>query len=1040
MLAATKQVIHDHLAMLAFRSMGGRTMRRAARRTRSGTSYAHIREAMEHFADARELWRTRSTRRLWIPVAALGCLALVAYEVGTSTIQAAVLSRVARSLTYEITAGPSGRITFPRGGPFNDRRGYSHLAEFGMRLEGHGYRITEQARQSPAAALAVRWRITPPYLEPSSVGVIVRDRGGRILHAAPTPVMFRDYDDVPPLLVRTLVFLENRGLAFEPARSNPAVDWGRFSKATLSYLGQGLGLPVRLEGGSTLATQLEKYRHSPDGRTASGLDKLRQMTAASLRAYRDGADTQEARRRIIVDYLNTMPLAAAPGVGDVYGLGEGLRVWFGRDLEETARMLRATATGPAEAAAFKHVLALVYAVRAPSRYLIDGRRALEARVDAVARLLAAEGIIDVELDRLVRETALAFRSGAPRPSAAFVERKAANALRDHLTRLLALPGTYELEQLDLVVESTIDGPLQAAVAGVLRALADPGFVRAHGLDGLRMLARGDPGRVHWSFVLVERTRNGNAVRAQADSLDAPFSMNAGMKLELGSTAKLRTLAHYLQIAAELHDELGRLDAAAAAQRAETARDPITRWAAATLRAVPGMALEAFLDRALARTYSASPSEVFFTGGGRLTFQNFDREDDERIATVGEALVRSTNLVFVRLMRDVVRFHEARLPYDAQAVLGDPDHPRRAQLLAEIADEEARARLAETYRGYRGLGADALLARLFRHREPSLRQLAIVFFAWHHGGDAAALARWLEARDRHVETIELERLFRSYGNPRLGIADYAYLLGRHPLEIWGAGELARNPDLSWSELVSRSGEARRAASAWLFQTRHRRAQDVRLRTRIERDAFARMTPDWRRLGFPFEDLVPSYATAIGSSADRPAALAELMGIIVNDGVRQPTRVVTRLRFAAETPYHTVFEPGAASGERVIPVAVARALRAVLAEAVERGTARRLVGAFVGPGGTTITVGAKTGSGDNRFETVAADGTVTSSRPVSRTGAVVFHLGDRYFGVVTASVTGAAAGEYEFTSALPLAALRLIALKINERLVETEAVMP
>jgi hypothetical protein len=34
-------------------------------------------------------------------------------------------------------------------------------------------------------------------------------------------------------------------------------------------------------------------------------------------------------------------------------------------------------------------------------------------------------------------------------------------------------------------------------------------------------------------------------------------------------------------------------------------------------------------------------------------------------------------------------------------------------------------------------------------------------------------------------------------------------------------------------------------------------------------------------------VPSYATAIGSSADRPLALAELMGIIVNDGQRRPT---------------------------------------------------------------------------------------------------------------------------------------------------------
>jgi hypothetical protein len=35
----------------------------------------------------------------------------------------------------------------------------------------------------------------------------------------------------------------------------------------------------------------------------------------------------------------------------------------------------------------------------------------------------------------------------------------------------------------------------------------------------------------------------------------PFDVNEGMKLELGSTAKLRTLAHYLDVMAQLYDEL-----------------------------------------------------------------------------------------------------------------------------------------------------------------------------------------------------------------------------------------------------------------------------------------------------------------------------------------------------------------------------------------------------------------------------------------------------------------------------------------------------
>ena len=132
---------------------------------------------------------------------------------------------------------------------------------------------------------------------------------------------------------------------------------------------------------------------------------------------------------------------------------------------------------------------------------------------------------------------------------------------------------------------------------------------------------------------------------------------------------------------------------------------------------------------------------------------------------------------------------------------------------------------------------------------------------------------------------MHRLARAYGSPRLNLADYGYLLSTQPLEVWCAGELARHPELSWDDLLGRSAEARRVSSAWLFKTRNRRAQDLRLRIRIEQDAFARMTPYWQRLGFPFEHLVPSYATAIGSSSDRPAALAELMGIILNDGVKR-----------------------------------------------------------------------------------------------------------------------------------------------------------
>ena len=44
---------------------------------------------------------------------------------------------------------------------------------------------------------------------------------------------------------------------------------------------------------------------------------------------------------------------------------------------------------------------------------------------------------------------------------------------------------------------------------------------------------------------------------------------------------------------------------------------------------------------------------------------------------------------------------------------------------------------------------------------------------------------------------------------------------------------------------------------------------------------------------------------------------------------------------------------------------------------------------------------------------------------------FYIGDRYFGIITASVAGKAAGQYQFTSALPVTVLKLLAPQINAR---------
>jgi membrane peptidoglycan carboxypeptidase len=967
---------------------------------------------------------------------ALILIGIALYELRTSAFQAWLLARFSQRLSYEIGPGPSPGAVFPKSGPYNERHGYSHIPIFQSRLLEQNFQVVEQARVSPALNRIIRWGIAPPYRKPALTGLEIRGARGELLYqTAAANSFFSDFGQIPPLLVRTLLFIENQQLDSAAGQhSNPVIEWDRLAKAALLYAGSKVGLSNSIQGGSTLATQIEKFRHSPEGRTHSVLDKVRQLIGASLKAYRQGTDTRPRRQEIVVDYLNSMPLSAVPGYGEINGLGEGLYAWFGLHPDQVWQDLSAPKLTKAKVQAYKHVLALLVSLPAPTTFLLKDRQGLERRVDVYTRLLEKAGIIDQKFADGLRKEPIRFSPRAPEsPLPSFRSEKASNAIRTSLLQLLDVPDLYRLDRLDLEAQSTIDSALQGTVTRLFQFLTDPAFVQAKSLDQERLLQNADSRKVIYSLLLFERTPEGNLLRVQSDNLDKPFDINKGMKLELGSTAKLRTLAHYLELVVLLHKEFSSRDDASFAERAARARDPITQWAAETLVKRKGLSLSELLEQALERRYSASPYEAFFTGRGLHAFENFDSRDNSRILSVREAFQRSTNLVFIRLMRDLVRFHEARLSYDAAALLSNVEHPKRRQFLEEAVDEEAKTILARAYQAYRGLSIEEVISRLVGNRAQSSRHHAILFFAWNKGGDEETLGSWLK-RYHPVPPGEVPRLYRAYSNPNLNLADFGYLLSLHPLKVWCAGELIQKPDITWDELWGRSASARRISYAWLFQPRNRRAQDLRLRIRVEKDAFARMTPYWQRLGFPFERLVPSYATAIGTSSDRPLALADLMSIIVNDGMRRPTLSLTKLRFASGTPYETALEPKGNSGDRVMEPEVARALQDVLAQVVEVGTASRLKGALMWPDGTLVRVGGKTGSGDNRYKTFNRYGHETSSRVVNRTAAFVFYIGDRYYGVITTLVSGRQAANFSFTSALPVTVVKMLAPAINGRLEE------
>lgn len=984
-------------------------------------------------------WRLlRYALRVFFLVAVLAAAAVIWQEAQTSAFQARNLARLGRQMTFELEPGVSDAIRMPGDGPYDQRLGYSALPGLAERLPARGYTITAQARISPAMAKVADISLFLPYREKTQAGLTVLDCAREPIVSARYPArVYPDFPAVPSLITNSLLYIENRELLSNRYPStNPAVEWGRFARAAFDQVLQIFIPEHDAAGRSTLATQIEKYRHSPGGRTTSATDKLRQMASASLRAYLDGEDTTATRRQLVLGYLNTVPLAARPGYGEVIGLGDGLWAWYGRDFDEINAVLR-DASAPVEqrALAYKQALSLLISQRRPSGYLSGQTAALEKLTEVYLRLMARDGVISAEL----RDAALAVRleqaPGIPEvPRGSFVSRKAASAARTTLAGLLDIRNLYALDRLDLTASSSIDLALQEQVTEVLKTITTPKGAAAAGLLEQRLLARSDPAGVIYSFSLFERTPDANLVRVQTDNYDQPFDINEGTRLDLGSTAKLRTLVSYLEIVATLHEQLAALDDIQLQARPVAAKDRITRWAVDYLLAARGeeRALNAMLAAALDRQYPASATESFFTGGGLQTFENFDPADNSRVITVREGFQRSVNLLFIRLMRDIVYHKMFNMPGSSATLLADIGDEKRRDYLVRFADQEGRQYLSGFYKKYRGLGTGQAELRLLQGVKPTPRRLAVIFRTLEPAADQASFAAFLRANlsDATIDDASIRKLYDSYGIDRYSLTDRGYIAGVHPLELWLVAYLRAQPDASLSQVLEASKAERQSAYAWLFRTRSKGAQDKRIRTLLELEAFSEIHKSWQRLGYPFSTLTPSYATALGSSGDRPAALATLMGILLNDGIRLPTLRVDDLRFGIGTPYETHFGAVPAVGHRVLPVEVAQAARRMLALVVAGGTGKRLDGAFIDRDDQPLIVGAKTGTGDHRFETYGKGGILLSSRVVSRSGTVVFYIGSRHFGTLTAYVKGPAAEGYQFTSALPAQILKTLAPVLRE----------
>jgi len=973
---------------------------------------------------------------------------LVQEEVQTSKYQAHYLSQISKQLSYKLTPGSSPSIRYPAYGPYDQRLGYTLLPEEIGRLQKAGFSVTAQASFSPMMTELFDYGLFTIYHEKNQAGLRILDQTDRTVFSAVYPTYgYPSFEAIPPLILNTLLFIENRELFDEQnTHVNPAVEWDRLGFAGLQLMANKLGVTSNVPGGSTLATQIEKYRHSPNGYTNSLADKFRQMGSASIRAYLLGPDTRAMRREIALAYLNSMPLAATPKLGEIHGLGDGLSAWFGADFAEVNKLLSPSALNssakisPQQAQAYRQVLSILLSQRRPSYLLGHGYDALQHLTNSYLRLMTEQGVITPALrDAALQASTLRPPRAAPAPTGFATDKKTQAVLRTRLAKTLGIKSNYELDRLDLTVKTTLDYQTQLAVTDQLRLLGDPNNARAAGIIGKRMLDENiDPAPIVYSLMLFERANTGNLLRIQTDNYDKPLDINEGIRLDLGSTAKLRTMVHYLELVTNIHESYKNRSSKELSRIQLHPRDYLSAWVIEQLRINPSINLEALLNQALDRRYSASPGENFFTGGGIHHFNNFTKDENNKIMSVRDALRDSVNLVFVRLMRDLV-YHHLYKPDGLARWLENPDDPKHQEYLAYFADQEGRVFIQRFYAKYHGKSAEENLNALTQRVLAKPSRLAMLYRAIYPDADETELSRYLKAHVANPAAVDddLYDLYDKYSVKKFDLQDQGYITKIHPLELWVVGFLAQHPKATREEVIEASKEQRQEVYRWLLKSGRRNAQQHRIMTLLEAEAFKEIHKAWQRVGYPFANLTSSYATSIGASGDRPAALAELVGILRNDGVKLPFVRFESLHYAAATPYETVMSKLPDQGKRIFAAEIAKVARGALIGVVNGGTASRLNGVYTDAEGKALAVGGKTGTGDHRKEIWGAGGRLIDSQFISRAATFTFFLGERFFGVITAYVAGADAERYHFTSSLPVQILKFLKPTLSPLLNRTPA---
>ena len=502
----------------------------------------------------------------------------------------------------------------------------------------------------------------------------------------------------------------------------------------------------------------------------------------------------------------------------------------------------------------------------------------------------------------------------------------------------------------------------------------------------------------------------NYLRVQADNLDQPFDLNQRRQARSRLDRQAAHPDHLSRDRRRAARALRRADRRASSRRSRQ-RPPIRspNGRPSISPRAPSAACRRCSRRRWRGAIRRAPGERFFTGGGVHQFANFNADDNGRVMSVAEAFRHSVNLVFIRMMRDIV----AILPG------GRARPPRRssatgsircaASYLARFADREGTTFLNRFYDEFAGLSPDQVLERLagqVRPRADAARG-AVPLAAAGRRSARRSTRSCAPACAEPPSERELARLYDGHGPDRsqpqrprpISPGCIRSSCGSRP--IWqehpGAtrsamldGERGGAPGELCLAVQDPAARPSRTSASASCSRRRRSSGSTRPggASAIRSTAWCRPTP--RR------------------SAARPTGRRRWpswSGILLNDGIWQPTVRVEQLHFAADTPYETVLVAAAPAGGRRAR-ARDRARRCARRWSTWSRRARRAgcAAPSATSDGVPIAIGAKTGTGDHRRKSFGPGGRLIESQVVSRTATVVFFIGDRLFGNITVYVAG------------------------------------